>query len=103
LTAPALERLRGRLSAEPTANVALIRETLRAVLAEQRAARETEALKLALLGLAIDTDLVFDLHCDGEALLHLYASGRQRTMRWNWRGTGRGGDSAGGRTGRQPV
>jgi predicted deacylase len=78
LTAPALERLRGRLSGDPTANVALIRETLRAVLAEQRATRETEALKRALLGLAIDADLVFDLHCDGEALLHLYASGRQR-------------------------
>ena len=74
----ALERLRGRLSVDPAANAALIRETLRAVLAEQRALRETEALKRALLDLAIDADYVFDLHCDGEALLHLYASRWQR-------------------------
>lgn len=70
----ALERLRGCLDADPGTNVARIRETLHAVLAEQRALRETEALKLALLGMAIDADFVFDLHCDGEALLHLYAS-----------------------------
>ncbi|MFO1422008.1 MAG: succinylglutamate desuccinylase/aspartoacylase family protein [Candidatus Competibacteraceae bacterium] len=78
LAVVALERLRGRLSGDPTANVTLIRETLRAVLAEQRAARETVALKLELLRLAIDADLVIDLHCDGEALLHLYASRWQR-------------------------
>jgi hypothetical protein len=74
LTEPALERLRGRLSPNPAANAALIRAALHAVLAEQRAAREAEALKLELLRLAIDADYVFDLHCDGEALLHLYAS-----------------------------
>jgi uncharacterized protein len=74
LTSAALDRLRGTLGADPTANVARIRETLRAVWAEQRAVREAETLKLALLGLAIDADFVFDLHCDGEALLHLYAS-----------------------------
>ena len=70
----ALERLRGRLRADPADNTASIRATLRTVLAEQRAAREADALKLALLGQAIDADFVFDLHCDGEALLHLYAS-----------------------------
>jgi uncharacterized protein len=74
LVPAALDRLRGMLGADPTANVARIRETLRAVWAEQRAVREAEALKLTLLGLAIDADFVFDLHCDGEALLHLYAS-----------------------------
>lgn len=78
LATPALELLRGRLSADPIANVALIRETLRAVLAVQEATRESDALKLVLLGLAIDADYVFDLHCDGEALLHLYASRWQR-------------------------
>ncbi len=74
LTPLALERVRGRLSADPAANVALIRSILQAVLAERRATREADALKRALLGLAIDADFVFDLHCDGEALLHLYAS-----------------------------
>ncbi|MBS1247549.1 MAG: hypothetical protein H6R48_338, partial [Proteobacteria bacterium] len=78
LAAGVVERLRGRLSANPVANVTLIRETLRTVLAERQAVRETEALKRALLDLAIDADFVFDLHCDGEALLHLYASQWQR-------------------------
>ncbi|MBL8258600.1 MAG: succinylglutamate desuccinylase/aspartoacylase family protein [Candidatus Competibacteraceae bacterium] len=74
LAAVAAERLRGRLRADPATNASRVRETLKAVLAEQRAARETGALKLALLGLAIDADYVFDLHCDSESLLHLYAS-----------------------------
>ena len=74
LAAVAAERLRGGLSADPAKNIAIVRETLRAVLAEQRAIRETSALKLALLSLAVDADYVFDLHCDSESLLHLYTS-----------------------------
>lgn len=74
----AVERLRGQLSADAVANVARIRETLRAILAEQQATRETSALKQALLALAVDADYVIDLHCDSESLLHLYASYRHR-------------------------
>ncbi|HRC72929.1 MAG TPA: M14 family metallopeptidase [Candidatus Competibacter sp.] len=74
LAAVAVERLRGGLSDDPATNVNRIRETLRAVLAGQKALRESAALKLALLSLAIDADYVFDLHCDSESLLHLYAS-----------------------------
>ena len=36
-----------------------------------------EALVIAaavLFGLAVDADIVLDLHCDGEALLHLYTT-----------------------------
>ncbi|MDG4598138.1 MAG: M14 family metallopeptidase [Candidatus Contendobacter sp.] len=78
LAVDALERVKGRLSDDPTANVTQIRAVLRNLLAERTAAREADALKLELLRLAIDADWVFDLHCDGEALLHLYASRRQR-------------------------
>lgn len=74
LAAVVAERLQGRLGADPTRNVVTVRETLRAVLAEQQATRETSALKLALLSLAVDADYVFDLHCDSESLLHLYTS-----------------------------
>ncbi|HRF45118.1 MAG TPA: M14 family metallopeptidase [Candidatus Competibacteraceae bacterium] len=73
-----LARVQGRLSQDPAANVARIRATLQTVLAAQQAVCETEALKLELLRLAVDADFVFDLHCDGEALLHLYASRWQR-------------------------
>ncbi|MFZ1325521.1 MAG: succinylglutamate desuccinylase/aspartoacylase family protein, partial [Candidatus Contendobacter sp.] len=74
LTTGVAERLRGRLSDDPEANVSRIREALRAALTEQQSLRETSTLKLALLRLAVDADLVFDLHCDSESLLHLYAS-----------------------------
>jgi hypothetical protein len=74
LTAPVLEQVRGGLSADPATNVALIRAALKMALAEQSAVRETTALKRILLSLALDADFVFDLHCDSEALLHLYAS-----------------------------
>ena len=33
---------------------------------------ESSALKAQLLALAIDADVVLDLHCDGEAVMHLY-------------------------------
>ena len=78
LVAGARERLRGHLSGDAAANVALIRATLRAVLAAQSAPRESDVLQHALLGLALDADIVLDLHCDSEALLHLYASRWQR-------------------------
>ena len=78
LTALALDRVRGRLTMDPTANVALIRSALQAVLAAQNPVRETTALKQRLLSLAIDADFVFDLPCDSAALLHLYASQSQR-------------------------
>ncbi len=78
LTSAALEQLQGRLSPDPVANVALIRNALQRALAKQSAVRESEALKHTLLSLAIDADFVFDLHCDSEALLHIYASQWQR-------------------------
>ena len=42
------------------------------LLAQQKASSESAALKAQLLALAIDADVVLDLHCDGEAVMHLY-------------------------------
>jgi len=70
----AAARLEGRLGNDAQANTALIRQVLTAVLDEQIRSGETETLKTALLRLAIDADLALDLHCDDEALVHLYAS-----------------------------
>ena len=72
LTAAAAERLDGRLGADPAANVAPVRAALRAAHAAVRPATEVAALRHALLGLALDADLVLDLHCDQEAVPHLY-------------------------------
>jgi predicted deacylase len=65
-------RVAGRLGADAAENVRLIRAALVAELAERPAVTPAERLKLGLLGAAIDADLVLDLHCDGEAEVHLY-------------------------------
>ena len=61
-----------RLGADPDANVAAIRGAIRAATLALPAAREDQALKRALFLEAGVADLVLDLHCDSEAVLHLY-------------------------------
>jgi predicted deacylase len=65
--------LAGRLGGDAQANVALIREHARQSVAAWQPGTDAEALKKLLLGLAIDADIVLDLHCDNEAVMHLYA------------------------------
>jgi predicted deacylase len=67
------ETLAGRLGADAAANVAAIRTEARAAIARWEPASHTEVLKKTLLSMAIDADIVLDLHCDNEALLHMYA------------------------------
>lgn len=67
-----IARLEGRLGSHEAENTALLKATLRSVLAAQAPAEPVPALKHRLLSLAIDADWVFDLHCDAEALPHLY-------------------------------
>ena len=64
--------VQSRLGDDPAANVALVREALRRAVAGLSACHPAEDLKLQLLRLAIDADIVLDLHCDAEATLHLY-------------------------------
>ncbi|HEY8566862.1 MAG TPA: succinylglutamate desuccinylase/aspartoacylase family protein [Beijerinckiaceae bacterium] len=66
------DRVAADLSDDADANVGLIRDALAAVLAEAPAATPAEHLKKLLLSLAVEADLVLDLHCDGEAVMHLY-------------------------------
>lgn len=66
------ERVRGKLGPDAAVNVAVVRDALRAALGQVRPVGELAALRHALLSLAIDADLVFDLHCDMEAVQHLY-------------------------------
>lgn len=72
LTDDTAERLRGKLSGDAEANVSAVRAALAASLAELPAHDETARLRHTLLGLALDADIALDLHCDDEALLHLY-------------------------------
>ncbi|MGB9992562.1 succinylglutamate desuccinylase/aspartoacylase family protein [Pseudoduganella rhizocola] len=67
------ERLAGKLGADADSNVRLIREQLRELTAAWQPASDNAVLKKALLSMAIDADIVLDLHCDLEAVLHIYA------------------------------
>ncbi|MFC4171005.1 succinylglutamate desuccinylase/aspartoacylase family protein [Microvirga sp. GCM10011540] len=70
------ERIEGRLTEDGEANLRLIREALRAELSDWETGNAAEVLKKTLLGLAIEADLVLDMHCDSEAVVHLYTHTR---------------------------
>jgi predicted deacylase len=64
--------LQGKLGQDPEANARLVREHARREVADWAPKSATETLKKALLGMAIDADIMLDLHCDNEAMLHMY-------------------------------
>lgn len=72
LSAPVAERVEDRLSGDAAGNVAIIRQAMLDILSEARPANETDWLRVALMRLAVDADIVLDLHCDSEALMHVY-------------------------------
>jgi predicted deacylase len=67
------ESLKGRLGQDASANVAAIRAAACEAVARWTPCDHTEELKKTLLSMAIDADIVLDLHCDNEAVLHVYA------------------------------
>lgn len=72
LTAELADRIGGLLGADGQKNVLIIRQTTREILAERQPKSEAEALKHLLMTLAHDADIILDLHCDHQALLHVY-------------------------------
>ena len=76
LSGPVAERLDGRMGADAGRNVASIRTALRETLAAMKPVNELQALRVGVLKLAADADVVLDLHCDAEAALHLFISRR---------------------------
>lgn len=61
-----------RLGSDAAHNVALIRQAVAEYLLRWQPGTELHSLRHRLLSLAFDADVVLDLHCDGEAVLHLY-------------------------------
>jgi len=64
--------LDGKLGQDAAANVRLIRQHALASVKNWQPATDAEALKKAHLAMAIDADIMLDLHCDNEAVLHIY-------------------------------
>jgi len=65
--------LEGLLGSDAAANVRAVRRLLRQYVAEWQPHSDTATLKKALFQMAIDADVVLDLHCENEGMLHLYA------------------------------
>jgi hypothetical protein len=72
LTDAVARTIEGRLGPDKDANRALIRSAMRDAVEALPAASATEHLKRTLLALAAPADIVLDLHCDSEAVVHLY-------------------------------
>ncbi|MCA8104121.1 succinylglutamate desuccinylase/aspartoacylase family protein [Burkholderia sp. AU36459] len=67
-------RARDRLGDDGVRNRAIVRECVGAALDEIAPRTEFDALQLALLKLSHDADVVIDLHCSLEAVMHVYTS-----------------------------
>lgn len=68
-------RVGARFSPDDAAyNARLVRAALVEMLGEMRAKNEFASLRLALLTLASQADVVLDLHCSLEATMHIYTS-----------------------------
>ena len=76
LVPKAAERVKDRLTRDGEANLRMIREALRAELDAWETGNPAEVMKKALLTLAIEADWVLDMHCDSEAVPHLYTHTR---------------------------
>jgi len=74
LSAAVFDQLRPQIDAGQTPTVAAVRAAALAASDQLVADSELQSLRRSLLRLAIDADLVLDLHCDNEAVMHLYTA-----------------------------
>ncbi|BAO94056.1 M14 family metallopeptidase [Caballeronia insecticola] len=65
-------RLEGRLGSDAIANRRAIKDAMRSALDAANPATEFEALRSTLLKLSCDADIVLDIHCSLEAVVHVY-------------------------------
>ena len=71
--APGLvERLRAVLTQNAQENTRMVRQALVEAAAALQATTPAQDLKNQLLRLALDADVVLDLHCDTDAVMHVY-------------------------------
>ena len=72
LTPRAADILAAQLRVGVQVGVTQARSALRQACAELAVTTELQSLRRTLLGLAIDAEVVLDLHCENEGVLHLY-------------------------------
>ena len=67
------DAVRSQLGPDAAANVAVVRQAVAHYLDAWTPGTELDSMRRHLLRLAHDADVVIDLHCDGESVLHLYS------------------------------
>jgi uncharacterized protein len=72
LTQAAANRVKDQLGQDTQANTQTIRRALKAAADALPALTSGQDLKRRLLQQAIDADIVIDLHCDSDAVVHIY-------------------------------
>jgi hypothetical protein len=72
ISARIAEQVKDRLGSSAEENVALIRKAAGEILGSISPPDEAAALKHRLLLLSFDADILLDLHCDYQALMHVY-------------------------------
>ena len=69
-------RVGNKLGVNASDNIAAIRAAALAELRAMKPVNELQVLRTEIMKLSIDADIVLDLHCDMEAILHLFISRR---------------------------
>jgi predicted deacylase len=72
LAAAVFPLVKDRLGDDAAANVQLVRQAMHTYLDQWQPDTELQSLRKNLLLLSFDADLVLDLHCDCEGVLHFY-------------------------------
>ena len=60
------------LTADASHNVQVLRRALKQAVTASEADTELKSLRRTLMALSCDADIVLDLHCDAQAVMHLY-------------------------------
>jgi hypothetical protein len=72
LSGAVAERVGAKLGRDAAVNVELIRKAALAELKSMQPVNELQTMRVAMMKLSIDADVVLDLHCDMDAALHLF-------------------------------
>lgn len=75
-----IERVGARLGDDGAENDRMVRAVLRELVGERTPAYEIEWLHKTLLGLSLDATVMLDLHCDDDALPHVFYGSHQQAL-----------------------
>ncbi|MES3003931.1 MAG: succinylglutamate desuccinylase/aspartoacylase family protein [Pseudomonadota bacterium] len=70
------QRVGDQLGSDAAKNTGLVRKAAQDELASMKPRNELQTLRVEIMKLSVDADIVLDLHCDQDAALHLFISKR---------------------------